>query len=259
MGHISGVTGAAPIWHDFMEKLCEAARRRISSGRPAWSRRRCAPIPACCPRPIARARRTELFLAGTAPTAHDNLHRRVRIDRDTGELATANCPPDRVIERVFTILPAEAQEWARDMHLPQPPTELCELHPGRYPPVAPFPEKEGGIGPPFLLREGGQGIRSAAPGRSLVLTHPDQGSVFRVSPQIPLKDQCIEVAARPGDGVEPRNVALLVDGVVLSDRAGPPPYQDLWCLRSGEHRFQARGVDAAGRQIESQVVQVNVQ
>jgi hypothetical protein len=79
-----------------------------------------------------------------------------------------------------------------------------------------------------------------------------------VSPQIPPSAQCIDVVARPGDGVQLRSVTLLVDGVILSDRA-QPPYRDLWCLRSGTHRFQARGLDAAGQHVESQVVQVNVQ
>ena len=32
----------------------------------------------------------------------------------TGQLADANTPPDRVVERVMLVLPAEAMEWARE-------------------------------------------------------------------------------------------------------------------------------------------------
>ena len=114
-------------------------------------------------------------------------------------MATANCPPDRVIERVFTILPSEAQDWAKERHLPQPPVELCELHP------------DGGE----RWRQRGETLpgQERAPrlvmGQASMLTSPDQGSTYRVSPQIPLDDQCIEVAARPGDGVQPRTVTLV--------------------------------------------------
>jgi 1A family penicillin-binding protein len=261
MGHISGVTGAAPIWHDLMEAALQGRPVQPFVRPPGLVEAEVCADSGLLPTPDCLRRRTELFLEGTVPTKHDNLHQRIRIDRDTGELATANCPPERVIERVFTILPSEAQEWAKERHLPQPPVESCELHPEGGPPQDGGPALAhgslGDVAPGRLMAEA-RPTSGPPPGRALVLTSPDQGSAFRVSPQIPLDDQCIEVAARPGDGVRLRGVTLLVDGVALSYGANPP-YRDLWCLRSGEHRFQARGLDAAGQQIESQVVQVNVQ
>ena len=200
-------------------------------------------------------RRTELFLAGTVPTEHCTLHQRVRIDRDTAELATANCPPDRVIERVFTVLPAEGQEWARERHWPQPPTQMCELHPDGSElatTTGAGPERPRAISPQGAF---------AGPEEGLVLTSPDQGSTYRLSPQIPAADQCIDVAARPGDGVRLRSVTLFVDGIILTDRVGAQGalYRQLWCLQKGEHQFQARGVDETGQPLASRVVHIDVQ
>jgi len=70
----------------------------------------------------------EIFVEGTAPTEHDNVHRPFRICRTSGKLATVFCPPDQVEEHVFDIYPPEATDWVRESQIPQPPTEYCALH-----------------------------------------------------------------------------------------------------------------------------------
>ena len=66
---------------------------------------------------------SEVFLNGTEPTQPDNLYKSLQINRETGRLATAFTPPDRVDERTYLILPPEAAEWASLASLPIPPTE----------------------------------------------------------------------------------------------------------------------------------------
>lgn len=66
---------------------------------------------------------SEVFLAGTEPTQLDNLYRVFQINRETGRLATAFTPPDQIEERVYMILPPEAEAWARLSGLPTPPEE----------------------------------------------------------------------------------------------------------------------------------------
>ncbi len=66
---------------------------------------------------------SEVFLAGTEPTQSDSLYRSFQINRETGRLATAFTPPDLIEERVYMILPPEAEAWARLAGLPTPPEE----------------------------------------------------------------------------------------------------------------------------------------
>jgi membrane carboxypeptidase/penicillin-binding protein len=66
---------------------------------------------------------SEVFLAGTEPTQEDSLYQTFQINRETGRLATAFTPPDLIDERVYLIVPPEAEAWARLAGLPTPPDE----------------------------------------------------------------------------------------------------------------------------------------
>ncbi len=63
----------------------------------------------------------ETFLAGNEPTQTDSLYRKFQINRETGRLATVFTPPDLVEDRVYLLVPPEAQDWARQAGLPTPP------------------------------------------------------------------------------------------------------------------------------------------
>lgn len=64
----------------------------------------------------------EIFLAGNEPTAGDDLYRVLQVNRETGLLATIFTPAELVEQRTYFVVPPEAQEWASDRGLPQPPT-----------------------------------------------------------------------------------------------------------------------------------------
>lgn len=91
----------------------------------------------------------------------------------------------------------------------------------------------------------------------LVLTNPDQGGRYRLSPEIPGSAQQIVVTARPADGVTPRQVTLLVDGRPLATLARPP-YQALWPIAVGVHEFKVVGLDAEGNNVEGNGVTIEV-
>ncbi len=65
----------------------------------------------------------EVFLAGTEPTQVDALYQSFQINRETGRLATAFTPPESIDERVYLIVPPEAEDWAQLAGLPTPPDE----------------------------------------------------------------------------------------------------------------------------------------
>jgi 1A family penicillin-binding protein len=254
MEHVSGVMGAAPIWHDVMETLLKGRSAREFTEPPGMARMTvCAdsglrpqarargqvgerqPVP--CPRTI-----TELFIEGTEPTQPDDWHWVYVLDARTGLLAGPDCPPQFTIEERYTLYPAEAQEWVRWQNIPQPPEAYSPLCPGQV------------AGSQHLLPH----PPSLAPSPwHLILTNPDQGSRYRLSPEIPQTAQKIVVAARPADGVSPHQVTLLVDGHLLATIAHPP-YQALWAMTIGTHEFTVAGVDAEGNDIEGNSVTVEV-
>jgi len=144
----------------------------------------------------------------------------------------------------YTLYPAEAQDWVRWQNIPRPPETYSPLCPNIQTASA---EPQTGD-PPYPL--------PLTP-YSLLLTSPDQGSRYRLSPEIPRAAQQIVVAARPADGVSLRRVTLLADGHPLATLTRPP-YQALWPMAVGEHVFTALGVDAEGNEIEGNHVTVEV-
>lgn len=63
----------------------------------------------------------EVFLSGNEPIQSDTLYRIIAINRETGRLATIFTPPHLVEERVFLVVPLQAQAWAQQAGLPTPP------------------------------------------------------------------------------------------------------------------------------------------
>jgi 1A family penicillin-binding protein len=286
MRHVSGVMGAAPIWHDVMEALHRGRPVRefaeppgmvhvkvcADSGLPpaddgrleAWkdaSASQSTPastaqpgqanlptfqpsnLPAIypCPRTI-----TELFIEGTQPTRTDDWHRLFALDTRNGLLAGPGCPAQFTVQKLYTVYPAEAQEWARRQSIPQPPEAYSPLCPGeptadRRPPTADLPTFQSANLPFFHL----------------LLTSPDQGSRYRLSPEIPGAVQRIAIAVRPSDGISLDYVTLLADGHPLA-RFTHPPYQVLWPMVVGTHVFTAVGVDGQGNELRGNSVVIEV-
>jgi 1A family penicillin-binding protein len=273
MQHVSGVEGAAPIWHDVMEALLkgrpvrefveppgmvwvevcadsglppaqEAANegfrignRDQGAGTGDWELRR----PARCPRTI-----TELFIDGTEPARPDDWHWWFTLDVRNGLLASSNCPPQFTAQERYTLYPAEASEWVRWQGIPRPPET--------YSPLCPDSQ---------ATRDGLQTTEASvpsfphSPSSPLVMTSPDQGSHYQVSPEIPPSAQQVVVAAQPADGVALRQVTLLADGRPLATLTRPP-YQALWPMETGMHQFTATGMDVEGNAVQGNQVTIEV-
>ena len=129
--------------------------------------------------------RREVFLLGTEPTENDSLYQRVALNSLSGKLATVFTPEGFVEERLFLIVPPEAESWARAAGLEQPPQEydlisVLELQSGPLViarPV-PFSQVSGVVDILGVLAEGtvafdiqvGQGLR---PGKWTLLAEKE--------------------------------------------------------------------------------------
>ncbi len=255
MRHVSGVAGAAPIWHDFMEEVLKGRPVQEFAEILRFAQNDTMPeglvrVEVCflsgkLPSPHCPHRKTELFIAGTEPRQYCTIHRPVRIDVTTGMLATEGCPSEQVVERIYTFLPAEAVEWGRKQGIPQPPTEYCSLH------------GKSEADTRYTIQGDQSPISNLQSPISIVMTSPDPFSVFRLSPALPLSEQRIEVAARPAEETVIAELILYVDGEPLATLASPP-YRSLWPLTPGVHAFHAEGYDATGRRLTSEPVYVTV-
>jgi membrane carboxypeptidase/penicillin-binding protein PbpC len=233
MYHVSGISGAGPIWHDFMvwalkdrlpksferpQGLVEAEVCALSGMRPTHD----------CPH-----KRREWFIEGTVPERACDVHRRYAIDAATGLLATEHTPAERVRERVYAAYPPEALAWAIGQGLPQPP---------------PAPEER-------AAGEGEAGEeRVVAP---IEIVSPFQNDRFRLSKALPREDQRLMIEARAGGQASFAQVTLFVDDQALESFASSP-YQTWWILEPGEHHIHAVGRTAAGKEYTSEPIMVIV-
>jgi penicillin-binding protein 1C len=94
MQHVSGVSGAGPIWNDVMHRVLRDAPVAAFTQPPEMTRVRVCALSGMLPSPDCLHLRYEWFLVGSEPTVADTWHR-----RENG--------------RVVVDVPAAAREWAR--------------------------------------------------------------------------------------------------------------------------------------------------
>ncbi len=206
MKDVSGVSGAAPLWHDVMEAALKGTPVHDFARPEGLVDVTVCAISGLRPNPNCPHRVTETFIAGTQPTQ--------------------TCAVHQVIEDVlYTVLPPEAHEWAREHGLPQP-TDII-------PPEADVPAST-----------------------TLRIIHPDQGSVYRLDPALPRAEQRIALVVETDAAWA--TVTLLLDGTPLQEWRRPP-YRLLWPLMVGEHTFSVIGVNAEGVSLTGNAVTVTVQ
>lgn len=232
MGNVSGIQGAAPIWHELMEEALKGRPvRRFVRPEGLVSAEICAES-GKLPGTYCERRQREWFIAGTAPRDTCTMHRLDDLDARTGELATADTPAEYRVQRVMTYLPPEATQWAV--------------------------EQRRAYGAPYFVdgMSPGAGTTTGAGQPRVRVAHPAPNATYRLSPSVPADAQRIEVAARV-EGLAQATVHLYVDGELLAARTAPP-YSAFWPLVPGDHSIHAVAIDAEGNAWESEPVTIHV-
>jgi hypothetical protein len=131
MKYLSGLAGAAPIWHAVMEyALRDATVDPFARPDGLTERTVCAisgklPTEHC---PVVN----ELFIPGTEPADTCPIHRAFRVNRETGLLCTVYSPPELCEERVYEVYPPEAADWiaslSEDSRPQVPPTQYDTIY-----------------------------------------------------------------------------------------------------------------------------------
>ena len=209
MAQLSGAIGAGPLFHDVAVLAADHVRMHQTPSLPASppgveSIEVCA-LSGMTPGPDCRHRRSVQVLHEREPRPTCTWHRRLRIDKRNGLLASDRCPKVFVTDKVFEVLPPEYAKWQAEHETQRPPTA--------YSPFCPV-----------------QGLTANA----VVVTSPHQGDVFVLEPGYEKSTQSLELGAEI-DPALPK-ATWLVDGRELAVVRWP--YGTSWQLAPGTHRLE---------------------
>jgi penicillin-binding protein 1C len=223
MRNVTGLTGAAPIWHEIMRTVLQGRPDQPFVRPDGMVQVEVCDLSGLLPTPACSHTKLEWFIDGTQPTETDTFYKQVWIDALTGEPASDDTPAERRQLRTVLDLPAAAQPWARAQGLP-------------------------------LLADLTQPVNSDQLSVISILS-PHPNTTYRLDPNFDQSAQQLLVEAAAGQGIA--DVTLWVDGDLLatSDSA---PYQAWWPLVDGEHSFWAQGLNVNGETVTSEVVTITV-
>ena len=237
MRDVSGLSGAAPIWHQFMRT---ALRDRPEQGfaRPdGLVQVEVCALSGLLPTADCPYRRQEWFLDGAQPVRQDTFYRRAWLDSATGRLADASTPSERLTSQVVLDLPLPAQPWARSQGL--------RLYSD-------------------LLAQSGEIAAQAAIHASrqpLQLLSPAQGSIYRLTERLAPESQRIQIEAVGEPGLS--DITLWLDGEILARFKSAPhfrsaPFAIWWTLAPGQHEVWAEAQRPDGTLLVSERVRFDV-
>lgn len=214
MINLSGVSGAGPIWHDFMREALAGKPESVFTAPPGLTRVEVCVPSGQLPTPLCPRTRNEWFIEGTAPTQADTLYQRVEMDARTGQPADAATPPEARVSQVTLVLPPAAREWALANGIPQVPVNS---------------------------------ERSSV----ISLSSPDPQTIYQISPRLPRESQRVPfriIANTPISTV----TFLLNDESVGTANASP--FEFWWPLEPGSFQLKARATLASGETVETESV-----
>jgi membrane peptidoglycan carboxypeptidase len=122
---VTGLAGAGPIWHNFMERAHEGLPVTDFTRPPGIIELEVCADSGTLPSEACPERRKEIFFKNQPPLGpeHD-IHQLIEIDLNTGLRANDFCRAN-VEERYYRVYPPDGQEWARDHGIEQPPDTYC--------------------------------------------------------------------------------------------------------------------------------------
>jgi 1A family penicillin-binding protein len=137
MENLSGLAGAAPIWHDVTERSLTGRPARDFIRPPAIVAMEICADSGSIPSAECPERSIELFVQDQPPvSAERGLHRRLRIDVRNNCVLGDGAWADEVVERVYAVYPPDGLAWAAEHGIEQPPSPCAAPAPAPAPTAA---------------------------------------------------------------------------------------------------------------------------
>jgi penicillin-binding protein 1C len=220
---VDGLSGAAPIWHQFIRTVLSGQPKTDFKRPPGLKQVRICSLSGLLPTEACPYQRLEWFIEGTEPTQADTFYQIVTIDSRTGLLADESTPHEYRREQVVLDLPVEAHAWARREGIPL----LADLQPGT-------PQEAE---------------------KTIFMVSPGQNTIYYLSEQVPAETQRIHIQAAVQ--LDAQEVSFWVDGERVASLSAPP-YETWWPAEEGEHQVWAQALTNEGEKIRSEIVSYNV-
>ncbi len=227
MRNINGLTGAAPVWAQFMRSVTEGQPEKSFTRPDGLVKVQICSLSGMLPSPTCPYTRAEWFIEGTQPLLPDTLYHQVIIDQATGQLADPSTSPQSKTTRLALDLPIQAQAWARRNHV----LLLSDLNLRSDPQAG--------------ASKSGSTPNSPAP---LSFVSPAPESIYKFSETQDAKSQALRLAADGEAGLGP--VSFFVDGNLIST-VPAPPYETWWPLSVGTHEAWVSATRSDGVEVSS--------
>jgi membrane peptidoglycan carboxypeptidase len=126
MINVSGLAGAGPVWHNFMERAHEGLSVRDFTRPPAIVELEICADSGTLPSQVCPQRKKEIFFKDQPPLGPEyDIHQLIAIDRNSGLRANEFCRAN-VEEKYFRVYPGEdGRTWAISQGIEQPPDQYC--------------------------------------------------------------------------------------------------------------------------------------
>ena len=228
MRDVTGLTGAAPIWHVYIQSIMQGVPEVAFSQPAGLIEREICKTSGLLPTEFCHHTQTEWFIPGTQPTMPDNIYQMVVIDSSTGELANENTRTEDEIPLIVLDLPIQAHLWAHRLGLPLLADYQSAATEGNF-------------------------TENSTP--LLYFVSPSQNTTYRIAKGFDQNAQriSIELVADPSIVT----VSIFMNGEIIST-LDTQPFKTWWPLSIGEHRIWAEGVTIQGEVVTSEVIHIEV-
>ena len=229
MRDVNGLTGAAPIWAEFMRTVLNGRPERGFTRPPGLVQVEICSLSGLLPTPDCPYRRLEWFIDGTQPTQPDTIYHTVTVDTATGQPATVQTPPQQQVSRLALDLPPQAIPWAHANHV----LVYSELLAGQ--PQTGNPQANNAGGMQFLS--------------------PPDRSVYHLAPGLNTGDQRLLIQFSGSPAL--KGVTLWIDERSVATFSAAP-FEFWWPLEPGQHTLRTTATDPQGSSVESASITIEV-
>ncbi|MBN1666204.1 MAG: transglycosylase domain-containing protein [Anaerolineales bacterium] len=229
MRDVTGLTGAAPIWHQFMRTVLTGSPEQIFQRPVGLVQIEVCALSGLLPTQDCPYQRLEWFISGTQPNRPDTFYHSVQIDTRTGFLAGPGTPASQISNQLVLDLPLEAQPWARTQGL----RLLTDLQ-----------------------RPQTNQSAAATQDTNLRVLTPGNGAIYRLSASIGTSAQRLHIQIMAAEELNP--VSLWLDGDQLIAWQGAP-YEYWWTLEEGTHQLWSEGLSPSGETVISETITFEVE
>ncbi len=229
MFNISGIDGAGPIWHDFMEEAEQFLPHQIFQNPGGLKQVEICALSGKLPTLFCPERVLEWFVKGTEPKVADDFYQNFYEDPITGTLIDPAClqkiEPGH--EKTVIVYPPELQKWAQSEGYPLPTIKRCE---------------KSNAGKPVS-------------NQIFMIDSPQPGDEYQLESSLPFKDQ--KIPLRVTVPLEAREVSFFVDEKKVGT-VNSLPYTYLWLPEKGVHSMWAEVTLENGKILKSSKVNFGI-